>query len=212
MILLIRTKKNRYGPTFFFLFVRKKRSLIWQYVKQCPDDPLSHECKLCKRILVANGNTSNSRRHMIENHNETWLKAVARDKGDDNDVFEFEGESDSNSSVPSQLLDVDTDDVAKGATNRRINKMGPKKLALKYSRPYGPTHPKKLKLEEDLCRLIAEDYEPYSVVEHPGFQRIVNRLDNRWVLPSRNTVALNLMPKLTHRIKDILIDRISKAR
>jgi hypothetical protein len=61
---------------------------------------------------------------------------------------------------------------------------------------YGRTHPKKVKVDTLVARFIAEDFQAFSVVQAPSFQRLVSGLDHRYKLPDRNTVANSIMPNL----------------
>lgn len=188
------------------------------------DDNTSHECSLCKKIIVANNNTTNSKRHMEVEHSTIWRRALERrNQGEANDELEAR-ESDTPSQSSSSHIEADNSEgdwnsqtvgnSEPECKRRKTKQMQPKlkKLLLKNRRIYGRNHIKKLKLDEDVGRLVAENFEPYSIVERPAFIRYSNRLDSRYVLPSRNTVATKIIPNLFRTVKEKLIARLAEAK
>jgi hypothetical protein len=193
----------------FLVVNRKKRSLVWKFVKVSREDPTSHVCLLCSKIIVADNNTSNSRRHLMEQHRKVWEKSVNEKEGN-NAVSETESIS-SDTTASSVGMGVPNDGesalVKKKTSNRVL-----KQFFFSKKRPYGKKSSKRKQLDQDLARLIAEDFQPFAIVHHKGFQRYSARMDPRYVLPDRNTLATKLIPNLHKQVRDLLILRLKEAR
>lgn len=204
-------------PLLPFHSNRQKRSLIWKFMVVNEDDPTAHNCTLCNKIIAANSNTTNSKRHMETEHASIWERAQERKNANGaNDELEArESDSQSSSSHVDEPDDLETDQDNRNqvvAKPTRMKQVKVKKLLLKRRRVYGKNHAKKLKLDEDVGRLVAENFEPYSIVERPAFLRYSHRLDSRYVPPSRNTVAKKIVPNLFNTVEEKLIARLAGAR
>lgn len=51
-------------------------------------------------------------------------------------------------------------------------------------------------LNMTLMKMIATDFQPFSIVEDQGFVEYSEALNQRYVLPSRNHLSQTLLPKL----------------
>ena len=197
---------------------RKKRSLIWQFVRACHDDKTCHECNLCHDIIVADNNTSNSRRHLEENHPKVWAKALQRQRNEEEGLgIEIEMSDESSANENGSTLSVTVDSVllkdnSLEKTSKKKKSGRCSKLCLKRQIKYGKKHPKKLKMDQDLLRMIAEDFQPYSIVERRAFKRLMNMADPRYKLPDRTTISKIMMPKLYIRVENLLRDRLAVAK
>jgi len=120
------------------------------------NDPTSDVCKLCSALIAANGNTSNSRRHLQDHHAEAW-RLASEHKNNDKIVEEFDIEP---------FIEVNDNIIEDEEMTRKPRKQ----IILKSCVPYPESSCKKAKLDEDLARMIAEDYALYSVVERKGLR------------------------------------------
>ena len=50
------------------------------------------------------------------------------------------------------------------------------------STPYGPSEPKKLRLDRLVAEMLCADLQPYTMVEKRGFTRLMKGLDPRYVI------------------------------
>uniref|UniRef100_A0A3Q3W4M7 HAT C-terminal dimerisation domain-containing protein n=1 Tax=Mola mola TaxID=94237 RepID=A0A3Q3W4M7_MOLML len=72
-----------------------------------------------------------------------------------------------------------------------------------------PIQPLELsKANEALVKMIAMDYQPFSIVEDRGFRTYTQALDPTYVLPSRATVSKRMLPNLYEKVRTELRERI----
>ena len=58
-----------------------------------PDDSSLHVCLLCNDPIVANNNTTKSRRHLKDFHRAAWTKAIKNEANNDNDTLYLDSET-----------------------------------------------------------------------------------------------------------------------
>jgi hypothetical protein len=163
---------------------------------------------VCQRIIVADGNTSNTRKHLMDNHPDEWKRACNEDEDDELAA----GDSESTTSAGGATPRHEDEDISYDPNEKKLRKWKRKKLTLNSQRMYGRTSEKKRKLNESLARMLAEDFQPYALVERRGFKRHLSMLNPRYQMPSRNTLANTLVPNLYEKIEAKLITRLTGAR
>ncbi|XP_056603707.1 E3 SUMO-protein ligase ZBED1-like [Triplophysa dalaica] len=77
------------------------------------------------------------------------------------------------------------------------------------TRPMDPL--RQSKLDEALVRMIACDFQPFSIVEDKGFKEYSHLLDPSYSLPSRKTLSKTVMPRLYDKLRGNLMDKIKSA-
>ena len=75
--------------------------------------------------------------------------------------------------------------------------------------PIGPV--KQSKVDEELVKMIAMDFQPLSIVSDTGFRRFSKAIDPSYILPNRKTISNTLMPQLYSRIKEEVKVKVSNA-
>lgn len=60
--------------------------------------------------------------------------------------------------------------------------------------------------------MIAEDVQPFSIIENRGFQKLVRFLDSRYTLPSRRTIGRTLIPNYCETTKSKVFGLVSNAK
>jgi len=60
--------------------------------------------------------------------------------------------------------------------------------------------------------MIAEDMQPFSIVENRGFQKLVRLLDSRYTLPSRRTIGRTLIPDIYETTRSKVFGLVSNAK
>ncbi|KAK3854720.1 hypothetical protein Pcinc_038814 [Petrolisthes cinctipes] len=66
-------------------------------------------------------------------------------------------------------------------------------------------------IDEELAKMIAKDFQPFSVVEDKGFKNYCLALNPSYVLPARKTLSQKIIPKLYDRQRESLQTELSKA-
>jgi hypothetical protein len=73
------------------------------------------------------------------------------------------------------------------------------------TRPMDPL--RQTKLDEALIKMIACDYQPFSIVEEKGFKDLSKTLDPSYTLPSRKTLSQALLPKMHGKLTAELLKK-----
>lgn len=77
------------------------------------------------------------------------------------------------------------------------------------SRPMMPLQ--QSKVDQALVKMIAQDFQSFSIVDDRGFREFTKALDPSYVLPSRSTVSRQLMPDLFQKIRADVQEKIKTA-
>ena len=77
------------------------------------------------------------------------------------------------------------------------------------SRPMIPLQ--QIKVDKALVKMIATDFQPFSIVGDKGFREYTKVLDPSYVLPSRHTVSRQLLPNLFEQVRTELLEKIKTA-
>ena len=73
------------------------------------------------------------------------------------------------------------------------------------TRPMDPL--RQTKLDEALIKMIACDYQSFSIVEEKGFKDLSKTLDPSYTLPSRKTLSQALLPKMHGKLTAELLKK-----
>jgi len=63
-----------------------------------------------------------------------------------------------------------------------------------------------------IVEMIAEDMQPFSIVENRDFQKLVRLLDSRYTLPSLRTIGRTVIPNLYEITKSKVFGLVSNAK
>lgn len=63
-----------------------------------------------------------------------------------------------------------------------------------------------------IVEMIAEDMQPFSIVENCGFQKLIRFLDSRYTIPSRRTIERTLIPNKYESTRSKVFELVSKAK
>ena len=69
-------------------------------------------------------------------------------------------------------------------------------LAIERTQPYPSSSKRAQQIANALSYFIAKEMMPFNIVECPGFQKLLNRLDDRYDIPSRKYFAKTAIPAL----------------
>ena len=157
-------------------------SIVWNYFGLeankggTPKPDKNPICRSCKRSIPAKGgNTSNLMAHLKEHHAELYVEALSAQKSKDRLYNKRKNAVDSDS--------ASTSSTGKQSARQSTDSI---KEVLLASRKYTANSPQALELNKAVTYFIAKDAQPFSVVEKPGFKRIISKLNPRYQLPSRN--------------------------
>lgn len=69
------------------------------------------------------------------------------------------------------------------------------------SHKFPSASPRSQKITESIAYFICQDLRPYSVVENPGFRRMVNAMEPRYPIPTREHLTKVCIPRLYAQIR-----------
>ncbi|KAK1895522.1 Zinc finger BED domain containing protein 4 [Dissostichus eleginoides] len=67
------------------------------------------------------------------------------------------------------------------------------------------------KVDQALVKMIATDFQPFSIVEDRGFRAYTEALDPSYVLPSRGTISKRMLPNLFEKVRADIEEQIKTA-
>ena len=70
---------------------------------------------------------------------------------------------------------------------------------------YPPQSPTAVELNSAVTYFIAKDMQPVSIVEKPGFQHMVSKLNPHYQLPSRKHFSDYEVPNLYNHVRDVIV-------
>ena len=162
----------------------KAVSIVWDYFGLRSDNEgraLTEKesvpvCRVClKEVPAKSGNTSNMLVHLREHHPDKCSEAHPK--------------------------------VAKKGIKAKGNGLVQPTLQQTYERAtkYPPQSPTAVELNSAVTYFIAKDMRPVSIVEKPGFQHMVSKLNPRYQLPSRKHFSDYEVPKLYNHVRDVIV-------
>ncbi|XP_028296828.1 zinc finger BED domain-containing protein 4-like [Gouania willdenowi] len=197
----------------------RKRSDIWNHFSEV--SATKSKCNICKRILsTQGGSTSNLRRHLKTAHPTVQLAQV-RGESDDGATAAAANISTSSTLSGPQITAAATLATASAISSTPAAPTTTTQTAVRPRRPQQthmgtyitrPMDPlRQSKLDEALVKMIASDYQPFSIVEDKGFKEFTKTLDPSYTLPSRKTLSQTLLPKMYGKIRAELLEKIKNA-
>ena len=215
--------------TYCFCSSRKKSSLIWEFFAHCKDDPTSIVCKC--GVKASNKNISNASSHIHLHHNSEVAKLLQKinmKNVESASVTESEPDETTNtnfsprplnSNLPAATVNVEivNENITDSFVREKQAKKSPvvnlkqtsmRKVLKRRRACYGVKSARKKQLDCNLMKMIISTRSSLNIVENLEFQKFTQDLDERYAVPSRNTVAkpiLNaLHNKLSKKVKDML--------
>lgn len=142
-------------------------------------DPGIVSCLLCKDNFKYSGSTSSLAKHLRTKHPLQHAE-----------LLEQEHISDSQEPQP------------RGKSSKIENLQPTLRETIYLMTPYKADGSRKRQLDLMVMKMIAQDLQPFSVVEDKGFKRLVSALDPRYELPSRRELVRNHLPSIYNQEVD----------
>lgn len=79
------------------------------------------------------------------------------------------------------------------------------------SHKFPSTSPRSQKITESISYFICQDLRPYSVVENAGFRRMVNAMEPRYLIPTREHLTKVCIPRLYTQTKALVKASLASA-
>ncbi|XP_026747001.1 zinc finger BED domain-containing protein 1-like [Trichoplusia ni] len=183
----------------------RKRSAVWNHFEEV--EPKKAKCLYCANILsVPAGNCGNLGRHLKNKHPTVPL---VTDRQPTQQTPE----------APQETLAPTTSTATESATSN-APAPGPSSVGLPphqpsirdYAHSTKSMPPRRAELlDEQLVRVIANGYYPFSMVEDEEFKKFVNMLNPAYKLPTRKTLSQSLIPKMCTKQEEKVRHNIENA-
>ena len=166
------------------------KSDLWKYFglkkdlngKAAVKDGLVY-CKICRRkVLAKNGNASNLKAHLKNNHKHI------------------------HSQLQQRISKVDTTATTPIPSQPSITS------SLARSQPYSHQSRKHKEINEAVAYFVCKDGLPIYTVEKPGFKALLKTLDSRYELPSRAHFSRSVIPGLYAATKQKVAQKVACAK
>lgn len=151
------------------------KSPIWKHFSICEDAHSKAVCNVCRERIPRGGstpksfNTTNLRKH-LRNHPDENKKLVAAE------ITEKERKQAQSSTASTRQVTVAE--------------------CFERQKPYSVENPHYKEITNAVARMIALDFQPFSVVEDEGFKKLLQVLDPRYQIPSRKHFSETVIPKI----------------
>lgn len=199
-----------------------KKSKVWEHFENCDRDD-SVKCKLCKKLLKHNNNTSKMRKHLIRNHPFTSLSQL--DEGDPDNITANECASVANNNppevnLPDQAISSTSKSVTPNLTSSASTRPTTAASTSQAVQPGKATFHRQLKLvtksnslseaektsiDHSLVKMIGLDLQPLSIVENQGFKEYSAKLQPLYVLrQGKDALIPHYVNAISNNIKTML--------
>lgn len=184
------------------------RSEIWNHFEKTESDPKKAKCKICRTLLCfSGGSTTNLRRHLNTKHPTALLTQVRREDPDQETATTSSGATGSDSAPLTASSTAGSS--AASAAQRQGTRPKQTTIGSFLRRPIGPV--RQNEVDEQLAKMIARDFQPFSIVEDQGFRDYTKVLDPTYILPSRKTIARTVLPRMYKKLKEELKTKVGSA-
>uniref|UniRef100_A0A672RI62 BED-type domain-containing protein n=1 Tax=Sinocyclocheilus grahami TaxID=75366 RepID=A0A672RI62_SINGR len=178
------------------------RSAIWKYFGYetnehgKPKDTSKPICKSCYRAVLTKGaNTSNLAKHLKDRHPDLYK--------------EFREVGNCSHFNITETLTKMKEDETQPAT-KTIHSQPTLPAVFEQQRKYEANSNEAKKLNRAVAVYICMDQVPVYTVEKPGFKQLLEDLNNRYALPSRNFFMHTEIPALYNETKEIVMNRLGR--
>lgn len=65
-------------------------------------------------------------------------------------------------------------------------------------------------IDEELAKMVARDFQPFSIVDDKGFRRFTHALNPMYAIPSRKSLSQKIIPGLYNRERASLQETVKK--
>ncbi|XP_040278901.1 E3 SUMO-protein ligase ZBED1-like isoform X2 [Bufo bufo] len=184
----------------------RKRSNIWIYFEEV--GPQKAKCKICKNTFSGRpGSTSNFRRHLKNKHPTFPLVQV---KQEDPEIStSVSGESILASTSAGTVCTLSKESSTTSGIATPVQRSCQSQMTRYVRAPTGPI--RQSKVDEHLVKMIALDFQPFSILEDKGFKSFVKALDPSYNWPNRKTLSAIVLPQLYNNIKAEMMVRVGNA-
>ncbi|KAG2455213.1 RBM5 protein, partial [Polypterus senegalus] len=157
---------------------QRKRSSIWA------------KCNICQKVIsFKSGSTNNLHRHLKTQHPTLQVTGLRAEPDSDNNR-DTDVSITSSASTSSATAAPATSDPTGPTTSPGQARPKRKQTSIsQYLLPPVLTPLRQEKIDEELAKMIATDFQPFSIVEDTGFKKYSQALNPSYIPPSRKALA-----------------------
>lgn len=164
-------------------------SIVWRWFgfKKEDVEQTTVICKICRKSVATKGSSTTNLYHHLKTHpleNEECLKLRATSPS---------------GAIPKKM--------PKQPALTQLSLAS----SLSRSTPYDKNSQKQKEITSAVTHHIAKDMAPVSVVEKPGFRKLINTLDPRYYLPGRKYFAEKALPELCVKVREELASQLANV-
>lgn len=190
----------------------RRKSAIWTQFHFISE--VAASCIICKaKLSTKGGSTANLHRHLRIKHPTIQLAQVRQKPQPaptQDDRSTTTAPASGTSTVPASSTSAAPATVATPGTTHRLRTRGAQATLTHFvSRPIDPLRQRAL--DEVLAKMIAQDFQPFSIVEDTGFRRFTKELNPNYVLPSRKTLSNTIIPDMYRKTHKKIKERVDRA-
>lgn len=164
---------------------KRQRSAVWHYFIKSENAGTSH-CTVCSDIVKHANNTSNLFKHLKVKHPEQYQQAE-KQREEDQEI------------------------AAKKRKTGSPKRATPVKLKAEVVQKYPSDSTRRKNIDEAIVRMITVDMHPPSIVDNVGFRSLIQLLDPRYILPSKQHLKKNLLPVVYSKRVDELKQELAQV-
>lgn len=200
------------------------KSTVWQHFVKNSDQ--SGTCRYCGKVLKTKGNTSNLKCHLQSKHQtifsqfEKSLKTMSCSTKPSNEISSSSSTT-SLSLVDSVSLPITPKPCCSNIDSKKQTTATHSALpcsrhqdtisdAFKKVESFKEGGCINTKITQAIIYMICKDYQPLSIVEHTGFNKLIKTIAPQYKMPSRFTIKRLIMDKfdlLSTNMKQTLVDK-----
>ena len=189
------------------------KSIVWNFMTKLSKTEI--QCNLCKHKFTnySSSTTTNLLYHVKTRHQLAYdleknknkqpgrcnSEAVAEMKGEAHDGNEDNAMATAKASSPAP--------ANKPSTSSQPTLVG----TLQRTEKYKPNSLRKKMLDDLVLNLVTQDLQPLSVVDDPGFRKLLNALDPKYTIVSRKHLTNTMLPAKYHDEKAKLQAELNKC-
>ncbi|XP_069600377.1 zinc finger BED domain-containing protein 4-like [Ranitomeya imitator] len=179
---------------------RQKRSSIWVHFDDIGNSKA--QCRLCKHTLSFRaGSTTNLHRRIRTAHPTVPIENSTQVSAPDH-VTVTPSTSSTGTAAAASTATLQASVRPKTSTQTSMHQFMPNKAL---------TPAKKISIDEELTKMIAKDFQPFSIVEDKGFRSYTQALNPMYVIPCRRTLSQTIIPRLYDIERASLQEKVSMA-
>ena len=188
----------------------QEKSIVWRLSKINEDDHTKVTCNLCQKVLSRGGktlntfSTSNMKKHLKSVHPNEFAEEELAVEADNQEKALTKERQMSDYVTISTRKKMKMDDQRPSTSGTSRASSSGSQLTLKETvelkKLWDINSSQAQQIHYSIGEMIAVDCQPFSIVEDPGFQRLMKLLKPTYNLPSRKYFSTKIIPDIHAKV------------